>query len=78
MWAASGPIMAGAIYDATQSYTLALWIMLGLLTFATPLTLFLIRPWRVRMTALNRDSKDPVRNHSLLPQSLPSHQRLQL
>jgi MFS family permease len=48
MWGSfAGPIMAGAIYDRTESYTSALWIMLGLLAFATLLTLFLIRPWRM-------------------------------
>jgi cyanate permease len=53
----AGPIMAGAIYDRTQSYTMALWIMLGLLVFATLLTVFLIRPWRIRMTAINQNSR---------------------
>jgi MFS family permease len=54
MWGSfAGPIMAGAIYDRTQSYTMALWIMLGLLTFATLLVLFLIRPWTNCMTATN-------------------------
>jgi MFS family permease len=54
MWGSfAGPIMAGAIYDRTQSYTLALWIMLALLAFATVLALFLIRPWRVCMTAMS-------------------------
>jgi sugar phosphate permease len=55
MWGSfAGPIMAGAIYDRTQSYTTALWIMLGLLAFATLLTLFLVRPWRIRMAALSQ------------------------
>jgi MFS family permease len=54
MWGSfAGPIMAGAIYDRTQSYVMALWIMLGLLTFATLLVLFLIRPWTNCMTATN-------------------------
>jgi OFA family oxalate/formate antiporter-like MFS transporter len=53
MWGSfAGPIMAGAIYDRTQSYMLVLWIMLSLLTFATLLVLFLIRPWTSRMTAM--------------------------
>jgi sugar phosphate permease len=53
MWGSfAGPIMAGAIYDRTQSYMLVLWIMLSLLTFATLLVLFLIRPWTNRMTAM--------------------------
>ncbi len=49
----AGPVMAGAIYDQTQSYLLVLRIMLVLLTIATLLVLFLIRPWTKRMTALN-------------------------
>ena len=54
MWGSfAGPVMAGAIYDQTQSYTTVLWILLGLLSFAAVLTLFLIRPWRNRMTALD-------------------------
>ena len=54
MWGSfAGPIMAGAIYDRTQSYVMALWIMLGLLTFATLLVLFLIRPWTNCMRAMN-------------------------
>ena len=54
MWGSfAGPIMAGVIYDRTQSYVMALWIMLGLLTFAALLTVFLIRPWRIRMAAMN-------------------------
>ena len=50
MWGSfAGPIMAGAIYDRTQSYMVVLWILLGLLAFATILTVFLIRPWTKRM-----------------------------
>ena len=53
MWGSfAGPIMAGAIYDHTESYRLVLWIMLSLLTFATLLVLFLIRPWTKRMRAM--------------------------
>jgi MFS family permease len=48
----AGPVMAGAIYDHTQSYFTVLWILLGLLLFATLLVLFLIRPWTRRMAAL--------------------------
>lgn len=54
MWGSfAGPIMAGAIYDRTQSYRLALWILLMLLSFATLLVLFLIRPWSQRMKTLS-------------------------
>lgn len=53
MWGSfAGPIMAGAIYDRTQSYFMVLWILLALLVFATFLVLFLIRPWTKRMAAL--------------------------
>ena len=54
MWGSfAGPVMAGAIYDRTQSYLLVLWILLALLALATLLVVFLIRPWAKRMTALN-------------------------
>ena len=53
MWGSfAGPVMAGAIYDRTQSYTLVLWILSGLLSFATLLVLFVIRPWTKRMAAM--------------------------
>jgi MFS family permease len=53
MWGSfAGPIMAGAIYDGTQSYMMVLWILLSLLVSATVLTLFLIRPWTYRMTVM--------------------------
>jgi MFS family permease len=46
MWGSfAGPIMAGAIYDRTQSYAIVLWILLTLLMIAMLLVLFLIRPW---------------------------------
>jgi MFS family permease len=53
MWGSfAGPIMAGAIYDRTQSYFMVLWILLGLLVFATLSVLFLIQPWRKRIAEL--------------------------
>jgi MFS family permease len=54
MWGSvAGPVLAGAIYDQTESYMTVLWIWFGLLTFATLLVLFLIRPWTKRMTSIN-------------------------
>ena len=36
MWGSfAGPVLAGAIYDRTQSYMTVLWIWFSLLTFAT-------------------------------------------
>ena len=53
MWGSfAGPVMAGAIYDHTQSYLAVLWILFALLLFAALLVLFLIRPWTKRMAAL--------------------------
>jgi nitrate/nitrite transporter NarK len=44
MWGSfAGPVLAGAIYDRTQSYMIVLWILLCLLTVATLLVSFLIR-----------------------------------
>jgi sugar phosphate permease len=54
MWGSfAGPVLAGAVYDRTQSYMMVLRILFGLLTFATLLVLFLIRPWTKRMKELN-------------------------
>jgi MFS family permease len=54
MWGSfAGPVMAGLIYDRTQSYSLVLWILMALLTLATFLVLALITPWKKRMIALN-------------------------
>jgi MFS family permease len=54
MWGSvAGPVLAGAIYDQTESYMTVLWIWLGLLTFATLLVLFLIQPWIKRMMSIN-------------------------
>jgi nitrate/nitrite transporter NarK len=53
MWGSfAGPVMAGAIYDRTQSYTMVLWILLVLLTIASLLVVFLIRPWTKRMSVI--------------------------
>jgi MFS family permease len=54
MWGSvAGPVLAGAIYDQTESYLTVLWIWLGLLTFATLLVLSLIQPWIKRMISVN-------------------------
>jgi MFS family permease len=54
MWGSfAGPVLAGAIYDRTESYRTVLWIWFSLLSFATLLILFLIRPWMKRMKPIN-------------------------
>jgi MFS family permease len=50
MWGSfAGPVLAGVIYDKTQTYWMVLWIFLTLLIIATLLVLPLIRAWRLRM-----------------------------
>jgi MFS family permease len=73
MWGSfAGPVMAGAIYDHTRSYDMVLWTLLLLLTFATLLVLFLIRPWNQRVTALNSVATGPLKsNQKDLARSLP-------
>jgi MFS family permease len=67
MWGSfAGPVMAGAIYDQTQSYRLVLWIMLILLTLAMLLVLFLIRPWTNRMAALTSARPPMERKRGLM------------
>jgi MFS family permease len=52
MWgSALGPVIAGYLYDQTQSYTAVLWGAAGALTLSASLTSLLIRPWRLRMRA---------------------------
>jgi len=50
MWGSfAGPVLAGMIYDKTQTYGMILWIFLTLLIIATLLVLSLIRAWKIRM-----------------------------
>lgn len=50
MWGSfAGPILAGVIYDKTQTYWMVLWIFLALLIIATLLVLSLIRAWSICM-----------------------------
>jgi len=46
MWGSVvGPVLAGVIYDRSQSYEVMLWGLLGLLVVATLLNALLIKPW---------------------------------
>jgi MFS family permease len=52
MWGSfAGPVLAGVIYDKTQTYWMVLWIFLTLLLIATSLVLSLARAWTTRMIA---------------------------
>lgn len=52
MWGSfAGPVLAGVIYDKTQTYWIVLWIFLSLLIVATLLVFSLIRAWTIRMIA---------------------------
>ena len=51
-----GPVLAGAVYDRSQSYTSTLWGLFTLLLVATVLNALLIKPWadsRKRLLALS-------------------------
>ena len=46
MWGSVvGPVLAGVIYDRSQSYEVMLWGLFGLLVVATLLNALLIKPW---------------------------------
>jgi MFS family permease len=61
MWgSALGPVIAGYLFDQTQSYASVLWGLLGTLTISALLTTLLIRPWSFRMAALRGDETAAV------------------
>jgi MFS family permease len=67
MWGSfAGPIMAGAIYDRTQSYAIVLWILLTLLMIAMLLVLFLIRPWTKCMMVMTSPGRTVEPKHGLV------------
>jgi len=52
MWGSfAGPVLAGAIYDRSQSYATVMWGLLAVLLIATLLNALLIHPWRKTMAA---------------------------
>ena len=53
MWGSfAGPVLAGAIYDRTQSYARMMGLLFVLLLIATGLNTLLINPWRKRVLSL--------------------------
>ncbi len=53
MWGSfAGPVLAGAIYDRSRTYTNVVWALLALLVIATLLNVLLIAPWRKRTQIL--------------------------
>jgi sugar phosphate permease len=52
MWGSvAGPVLAGAMYDRSQSYRGVMWIFFFILALATLLNALLIKPWRRCATA---------------------------
>jgi sugar phosphate permease len=52
MWGSfAGPVLAGAIYDRSQTYANVVWVLFVLLVVATLLNVLLIVPWQRRMSA---------------------------
>lgn len=59
MWGSfAGPIIAGAIYDRSQSYASMMGLLLILLLLATLLNLLLIYPWRKKMFETKSERQD--------------------
>ena len=53
MWGSfAGPVFAGAVYDRTESYEAVIWGLFAVLSIATFLNIFLIKPWSQRMVVL--------------------------
>lgn len=54
MWGSfAGPVLAGVVFDRTQSYVILLWILFGMLILATLMVLLLIRPWAKCMRSID-------------------------
>jgi MFS family permease len=61
MWGSfAGPVLAGAIYDRSQSYEIVLWGMFAVLAMATFLNALLIKPWNKKVLALRVSTAAPV------------------
>ena len=57
MWgSALGPVIAGYVYDQTQSYGSVLWGLVVTLSLSVLLTGLLIKPWRVKVAALGENA----------------------
>jgi len=53
MWGSfAGPVLAGGIYDRTESYMTILWGLFVILLFATVLNVILIKPWANKMSTV--------------------------
>ena len=53
MWGSvAGPVLAGAIYDRSQSYASMLWGLFAVLLIATLLNALLINPWSKRVSVI--------------------------
>jgi MFS family permease len=53
MWGSfAGPVFAGVVYDRTESYAAVIWGLFAVLSIATFLNIFLIKPWSQRMVVL--------------------------
>jgi MFS family permease len=61
MWgSALGPVIAGYLYDRTQTYTVTLWGVLVLLGLSAGLTALLIKPWTIRVAHPEGEVASPV------------------
>jgi cyanate permease len=57
MWgSALGPVLAGYIFDQTQSYSSVLWGLVATLSSSALLTSLLIKSWSVTSAALREEA----------------------
>jgi MFS family permease len=61
MWgSALGPVIAGYLYDQTQSYNAVLWGVFATLSVSALLTALLIKPWNIKTAALQSETSPQV------------------
>jgi sugar phosphate permease len=59
MWgSALGPVIAGYLYDQTQSYSATLWGVLAMLATSALLTALLIKPWSIKTAGPAQASRE--------------------
>ena len=51
-----GPVIAGAVYDRSQSYVVTLWGLCGIMLLGCMLTALLIKPWNVAQEGMRREA----------------------
>ena len=53
MWGSAWPVIAGYLYDQTQSYGAILWAIVATLSVSVLLTSLLIKPWSIKVCQMS-------------------------